>query len=340
MKRFVAFAGVLFLTSSVLMLWGQTTTVAKSIDQEAEKELRRLNDEEVQSFLQKDPDAMARLWSDDLVVTNPLNKFVNKQAVLGMVKSGFLVITSYTRNIEYIRIYGDTAIVAGNEEVVWGGRMPNAGKTEHLRFTGIWMRQGGRWQQVARRANIVPEQVSSSSVQSGSAHTLPAANSPAKPLLLEQNEGELRTRRPRPQPSPASQFTLKIGPKINGSEHLAVGTEPIAQGASIPTHKHQTEDELLLIHSGTAHVVLGEQERDLHAGGLVFIPANTWIGLKNVSSESLDLTFVFSAPGFDDFQRCISVPAGDTPTPMTEAELRACQQQGHMIYRNADPTRN
>ena len=322
------------------MLWGQTTTVAKSIDQEAEKELRRLNDEEVQSFLQKDPDAMARLWSDDLVVTNPLNKFVNKQAVLGMVKSGFLVITSYTRNIEYIRIYGDTAIVAGNEEVVWGGRMPNAGKTEHLRFTGIWMRQGGRWQQVARRANIVPEQVSSSSVQSGSAHTLPAANSPAKPLLLEQNEGELRTRRPRPQPSPASQFTLKIGPKINGSEHLAVGTEPIAQGASIPTHKHQTEDELLLIHSGTAHVVLGEQERDLHAGGLVFIPANTWIGLKNVSSESLDLTFVFSAPGFDDFQRCISVPAGDTPTPMTEAELRACQQQGHMIYRNADPTRN
>lgn len=89
MKRFVAFAAVLFLTSSVLMLWGQTTTVAKSIDQEAEKELRRLNDEEVQSFLQKDPDAMARLWSDDLVVTNPLNKFVTKQAVFGNGQIGF-----------------------------------------------------------------------------------------------------------------------------------------------------------------------------------------------------------------------------------------------------------
>jgi hypothetical protein len=53
-----------------------------------------------------------------------------------MVESGFLVITAYDRQIEYLRFYGDAATVAGSETVVWGGRMPNAGKTEHLRFTG------------------------------------------------------------------------------------------------------------------------------------------------------------------------------------------------------------
>lgn len=336
MRRFAVFAAVLFLTISAPIVLGQSTTGTKSNDQEAEKELRRLNDQEFQAFLQKDPDAMARLWSDDFVVTNPLNKFVTKEAVLGMVKSGFLVITSYTRDIEYIRIYGDTAIIAGNEVVVWGGKMPNAGKTEHLRFTGVWMRQGGRWQEVARHANIVSEQVSSSSADSNSAHLLPAANSKPKPLLLEKGEGELRTRRPRPQPSPASQFMLKVAPTVNGSQHFVVGTEHIAPGASIPTHKHPTEDELLLLHSGTAHVVVGEQERDLHVGGLVFIPANTWIGLRNVSDQPLDVTFVFSAPGFDEFQRCISVPAGQTPTPMTEEQLRACQQPGHMVYKSDD----
>jgi len=63
---------------------------------------------------------MAQLWSDDFVVTNPLNKFVNKQQVLGMVGSGFLVITSYDRQVDYILIYGDTVIVAGRETVVWG----------------------------------------------------------------------------------------------------------------------------------------------------------------------------------------------------------------------------
>lgn len=123
----------------------------------AEAEVRRANAEEVAAFLHNDPRGMDRLWSEDFVVTNPLNKFVTKQQVLGMVRSGFLVITSYDRQIEYLRVYGDTVIAAGNETVLWGGKMPNVGKTEHLRFTGIWMKQGGHWQQVARHANIVPQ---------------------------------------------------------------------------------------------------------------------------------------------------------------------------------------
>jgi ketosteroid isomerase-like protein len=131
----------------------QTTSSMREEDKSSE-EVRRLNTEEVQAFLQKDPKAMARLWSDDFVVTNPLNK----QQVLGMVESGFLVITSYDRQVEYVRSYGEMVIVAGSEIVVWGGKMPNAGKTEHLRFTGIWMKQNGRWQEIARHANIVPQQ--------------------------------------------------------------------------------------------------------------------------------------------------------------------------------------
>jgi len=121
-----------------------------------------------------------------------------------------------------------------------------------------------------------------------------------KPLLLEKNEGERRTRRPRPKPSPASEFMLKVDPKTNGSQHLIVRIEEIAPGASIPTHRHPSEDEIVLIHSGEAHVLLGEQERDLHAGGLVFIPANTWIGLKNIATESLSVAFIFS-PRFEEF---------------------------------------
>jgi ketosteroid isomerase-like protein len=143
--------GALFASGQVI---GQQTNK----DVRAEEEVRQLNAEEVEAFLHKDSKTMARLWSDDFVVTNPLNKFVNKQQVLGMVESGFLVITSYDRQIEYLRFYGDTAIAAGSEIVAWGGKMPNAGKTEHLRFTGIWMKQGGRWQEVARHANIVPQQ--------------------------------------------------------------------------------------------------------------------------------------------------------------------------------------
>ena len=137
---------------------GQVTYQPNAKDNTAEEDVRRLNAEEVKAFPHKDPKAMAHLWSDDFVVTNPLNKFVNKKQVLGMIESGFLIITSYDRQIEYLRVDGDTAIAAGSETVMWGGKMPNAGKTEHLRFTGIWMKQSGRWQEVARHANIVPQQ--------------------------------------------------------------------------------------------------------------------------------------------------------------------------------------
>jgi ketosteroid isomerase-like protein len=147
-----------------LVVVGQCLAVAQVLpqltkrDKLAADEVRQLNTEEVDAFIHSDPKAMARLWSDAFVVTNPLNKFVNKQQVLGMVKSGFLVITSLERQIEYLRIYGNTAVAAGNETVVWGGKMPNSGKTEHLRFTGIWMKQRGSWQEVARHANVVPPQ--------------------------------------------------------------------------------------------------------------------------------------------------------------------------------------
>jgi ketosteroid isomerase-like protein len=135
----------------------QVTSSAAESQAHAEEDVRRLNSEEVQAFLNKDSKTLASLWSDDLVVTNPLNKLVNKQQVLGMVESGFLVITSYDRQVEYLHVYRDTVIVAGGETLVWGGKMPNAGRTEHLRFTAVWMRQDGTWQEVARHANIVPQ---------------------------------------------------------------------------------------------------------------------------------------------------------------------------------------
>ena len=157
------------------------------------------------------------------------------------------------------------------------------------------------------------------------------AEAVAKPLLLEKNEGELRTRRIHTDnTAPASsQFMLKVSPKNNASQHLVAGTEDLAPGAAITKHRHLVQDEIVLIHSGNAHVWLGDQERDLHAGGLVFIPANTWISLKNTGTEPVSLTFIFSAPGFEDTMRCNSVAASEIPTPITPEQQEECAHLGH-----------
>lgn len=95
------------------------------------------------------------LWADDFVVTNPLNQLADKQQVLAMMTSGVLAFRSYERQIEYVHAYGDVVLVAGAETVVWSGRIPLAGRVTPLRFTALWMHRNGRWQEVARHANVV-----------------------------------------------------------------------------------------------------------------------------------------------------------------------------------------
>jgi quercetin dioxygenase-like cupin family protein len=151
----------------------------------------------------------------------------------------------------------------------------------------------------------------------------------AKPLLLEKNEGEARVWRD----PPPGEFMLKVSPQNNGSHHLVFGTEDMHPGDEIPLHKHLGQDEIVTIHSGTVHVHLGDQERDLHAGGMVFIPAYTWVSIKPVGNDTVSMAFVFSAPGFENLMRCASVPANQKPTPTTLEERRKCDHEGHVIYK-------
>jgi uncharacterized protein DUF4440 len=140
----------MLITVAIQFLSSQT-----DVNRGIERELRRLNAQEVESLLHNDLRTLGRLWSNDFVVTNPLNKFVDKQQVVELIESSTLAFKSYDREIEYVRVHGDVAIVAGSETVVWAGKMPNAGKASHLRFTAVWMKRGGHWQEVARHANIV-----------------------------------------------------------------------------------------------------------------------------------------------------------------------------------------
>src|SRR5215831_2934790 len=165
------------------------------------------------------------------------------------------------------------------------------------------------------------------SVQSSSASTSQDA---PKPLLLEKNEGERRIWR---EPPPGD-FVLKVSPKNNGSQHLVFGTEDVTPGDEFPLHKHLGQDEILYIEKGTVHVHLGDQERDLHAGGTVFIPAYTWVSVKNEGTETVSVVFVFSAPGFENYMRCDSVLPSEKVTPLSIEGQKACAHEGHVIYKD------
>src|SRR5262250_2013075 len=164
------------------------------------------------------------------------------------------------------------------------------------------------------------------SLESSSAST---SQGTPKPLLLEKNEGERRIWR---EPPPGD-FILKVSPKNNGSQHLVMGTEDITPGDEFPTHKHLGQDEILYIAKGIVHVHLGDQERDLHAGGTVFIPAYTWVSVKNAETEVASVVFVFSAPGFENYMRCDSVLPNEKVKALSPEQMKTCEHAGHVIYR-------
>ena len=152
----------------------------------------------------------------------------------------------------------------------------------------------------------------------------------SKPNVLQKNDGEWRIRRPREGvASPTNDFILKIGPKTNGSKHLLVVTEEIPPGGIIPKHKHLGEEEILLIQTGNAHVWLGDKEYDAHPGSLVFIPAETWISLKNTGRDNISVVAVWNEPGFEEELRCVSVPKGQVAELMSRNDVKECFHHGH-----------
>ena len=166
------------------------------------------------------------------------------------------------------------------------------------------------------------------------ASTTCLAQSPgARILVLEREQGEKRIRRPREKmPNPTSEFILKVTPQNSGSQHLVLGTETIPPGGVITKHRHLGQDEILFLQTGSARVSLNDQDYEVHAGGMVFFPVNTWVSLRNTGAAPIQLIFVFSAPGFDEYMRCSSVPEGQPAPPMPLDEVSKCAHEGHVEY--------
>jgi len=148
------------------------------------------------------------------------------------------------------------------------------------------------------------------------------------PLILEDNEGERRVVRGWPgHPDPGETFILKVDPKNGGSSHLVFMTANLAPKGEIAAHRHPDADEILFFQTGTARVHLGESVREVHAGATLFIPAGAWISVSNIGTDTVKAVAVFSAPGFEDYIRDVSVREGQRNVPLSETEDAAISKK-------------
>ena len=155
--------------------------------------------------------------------------------------------------------------------------------------------------------------------------------SPAS-LILQENDGERRLRRPQGPAGSESvpEFFIKVD-KLNGNaEDFYVGYEILKPGGMIPFHKHHNSEEVVILEEGGATVTVGDKRAVTGPHAIVFIPKETWVSVANTGNGPIHLYALFSHQGFENFLRARSVRPGEPLTPLTPEELRRAVEEGHV----------
>ena len=124
----------------------------------ADAEIRRLEKTVVTAILNADTNTLKQVWAPEFLVNNPRNDISgNRDSVLLTQKAGMINYSSFERVIERMQFQKNFIITMGYETFVSKNDIPGAkaGQIYKRRFTNIWMKKNGKWQQIARHASII-----------------------------------------------------------------------------------------------------------------------------------------------------------------------------------------
>jgi ketosteroid isomerase-like protein len=148
---------VVLILATVPFASSQTTNQKVSEASKDEQELKRLEDEWLNTYLRGDKGTFDRIVADDFSGTDESavlrNKAQEKELVIAPPPGGIKV--SLTNEDVQVRIYGDTAIVTGRI-VQEAERVGQDSFGFQSRFTDTFLKRQGRWQVVARHYSRIP----------------------------------------------------------------------------------------------------------------------------------------------------------------------------------------
>jgi quercetin dioxygenase-like cupin family protein len=126
---------------------------------------------------------------------------------------------------------------------------------------------------------------------------------------------------------------LKVSLASDPGTRLAMIVQDVSPGTTIPVHRHEREDEIILVQSGTGVAILGEAEHALAAGSVLWVPRGTWHGGRNTGSAVLKWTGIYSPAGFEGYFREITRPPGRPPQQRSAEAWEALDRRYGISYR-------
>jgi len=106
-----------------------------------------------EAMIHKDTATLSNLVADDWTIQNDSGAMGTKDGFIHDVKSGMLVVSSFTLHDLHVHVLGDVAYVQGfdDEKSSYGGK-DNSGT---YNWTDVWVKRDGRWVSVATQLTRV-----------------------------------------------------------------------------------------------------------------------------------------------------------------------------------------
>ena len=136
----------------LLMTLGIATAQQKSANAD-EAAIKAIEDKWDAASLKGDSAALATIFADGFITTDPEGKVRTKAETLARVKSGEVKYQSAKADDLKVSVYGDAAVVSGR----WKGKFTENGKTVEAteRFSDFFVRQNGQWRCVASHSSAI-----------------------------------------------------------------------------------------------------------------------------------------------------------------------------------------
>jgi uncharacterized protein (TIGR02246 family) len=123
------------------------------VDESISQQLQKLERQWGPAAQKQDAGPLADLYADDYTLTNPVGQVVPKSVMVEKVKDGTFKVESVEYANMKVRTYGDTAIVIGRLTIkgAWDGNDVGG----EYAFTDTFVKQGGKWREVASQVTRI-----------------------------------------------------------------------------------------------------------------------------------------------------------------------------------------
>lgn len=106
-------------------------------------------------------------------------------------------------------------------------------------------------------------------------------------------------------------------PDVTGASEFSAGVVQLEPGEGHERHNHPDSEEILYVVSGEGEQTVADEEFEIAADDMVYVPAGVYHSTVNTGWEELRLLAVYGPPGPEDVLRedpdCEVLPPGELP---------------------------